>query len=415
MRRSVHAGLWLSALLTGFYQFFHLVGTGYGRGFEMAAIARSLAQYGTFGNPFLPAITGPTALAPPLYPLFLAALIKVSGSLIWMALAAAGVNIFANALIAGLMPRLSEAFFGDWIPGAFAGALWIPAMRLMPQWDATCTIAGLLVFCLATDKTIGRRDHPVLWAAVAGVLGGLLSLLNPATLIVFLPWVGFLLFRRMGPRYATRYGATMLLAIAVCNAPWVLRNYRIWHAFVVKANFGITFYSSNNDCAESSLVKEGLNGCFQKTNPVASQAEVDLLRQMGEVQYDRNRTRAAWNWIHANPGRFWQLTRARIFEFWFPEPIVPAYTAYGIWAITVLSIPGILLMMRRKLPITLFVLAVWVLYPVMYYVVISCDRYRYPILWTSMLPAGYCLAVLMPRWKRASAYPASSREAQTIG
>jgi hypothetical protein len=402
MRRKVQAGLLLCALIAGFYQFFHLVGTGFGHGFEMSAIAKSLAEHGTYANPFEPAITGPTALVPPLYPLFLAALIKISGSLVWMALMASTVNILANALIAALMPRVSEAFFGDWRPGAFAGVLWICAMRLMPQWDASCTIAGMILFCLLTAGTIGRPDSRGGRAAAAGVLAGVLSLLNPATVFVFLPWAAFLLFRRrVGLRYALRYGGIVFLALTACNAPWVVRNYHIWHAFVLRTSFGVTLYSSNNSCAESSLVKDAARGCFQATHPVASLAEAQFLNRLGEVQYDRNRAAAAWDWIHSNPERFRHLTLARIFEFWFPEPIVPAYTAYSIWAITLLSIPGMVLMARRRYPVTLFVLAVWLMYPVMYYVVVSCDRYRYPILWTSLLPAGYSLAAMMPRWKRS--------------
>jgi hypothetical protein len=396
MRRRVEAGLLLSGIVIGCYQFFHLVGTGFGHGFEMAAIARNVAERGLYGNPFDPAVTGPSALVPPLYPLFLAALIKIFGSLVWMALAANAVNILANALIAATMPRLSEVWFGDWRPGAFGGALWLVAMRLMPQWDATCTIAAEVVFCLVTASAIGRKDGVVWRAMLAGILGGILSLLNPAVMVVFLAWVAFLLWQRRVPvRYAVRYGAAMLLTMAVCNAPWVIRNYAIWHEFVLRTSFGVTLYSSNNPCAESSLVKDAAHGCFQATHPVASEAEDRLLTQLGEVAYDHNRAAAAWKWIRENPGRFRELTLARTFEFWFPEPVIPAYTAYGIWAITLLSIPGIVLMVRRGVPVALFVLAAWLTFPVMYYVVVSCDRYRYPILWTSMLPAGYFLASLV--------------------
>ncbi len=397
MRRFVQLGLGLFAGAVGCYQFLHQMGEGFGRGFEMAAVARNLVAYGTYGNPFAPAVTGPTALVPPAYPLLLAGLIKLSGSLVWMALAANGLNILANALIAALLPRVSEVFFGDWKPGAFGGALWIFAMRLMPQWDASCTIAGLLLFCLLTAGTIGRAPDRGR-AVAAGLLGGMLSLLNPATLTVFLPWAAFLLYRRaVGARYAARYGAAFLLTLALCNVPWVARNYRIWHALVLRTSFGITLYSSNNNCAESSLARDAAHGCFQATHPVASQAEVALLNQVGEVQYDRNRAAAAWDWIRSHPARFRRLTGERILEFWFPDPIVSAYTAYGIWAITLLSIPGIVLMARRRQPVTLFVLAVWLVYPVMYYIVVSCDRYRYPILWTSLLPAGYGLAALLRR------------------
>jgi len=411
MCRRSQTWLFLTAWIVGIYQFCHLTGTGFGRGFEMAAVATNLAERGTYGNPFAPAITGPTALVPPLYPLFLVALIKISGSLIWMAILASVVNILTNALIAALMPKVSEVFFGDFRPGAWGGLLWIFAMRLMPQWDATCTMAVVILFCLLTAATIGRRGRPGWWAGAAGLLGGMLSLLNPATVTMFVPWVAFLFFwRRVKLRYAVRYASAMLLTMAACNAPWVARNYRIWHAFVLRTSFGITLYSSNNPCAESSLVKDGAHGCFQATHPVASAAEVQLLNQLGEVRYDRNRAAAAWSWIHANPARFRQLTLARIFEFWFPEPIVPPYTAYAMWAITVFSIPGIALMAWRRYPATLYLLAVWLIYPLMYYTVVSCDRYRYPILWTSMLPAGYFLAAVLPFRKKSDSVETQTAE-----
>jgi hypothetical protein len=54
-------------------------------------------------------------------------------------------------------------------------------------------------------------------------------------------------------------------------------------------------------------------------------------------------------------------------------------------------------MLRHRQRITFFILGVWLLYPPVYYVMVSMDRYRYPILWTSLLPAGYFLAWLTER------------------
>ncbi len=61
-----------------------------------------------------------------------------------------------------------------------------------------------------------------------------------------------------------------------------------------------------------------------------------------------------------------------------------------------------MVMARRREPVTVFVLFVSLVYPLMYYIVVSCDRYRYPILWASHLPAGYAAAVLMERMRRLS-------------
>ena len=390
--------LFLCAVIAGCFRLAHPAGIGFGRGFEMAAVARNLAERGAYANPFAPAMTGPTALVPPLYTLFLAGLIRMFESPLLVVLAACIANIAANAFTAALLPKLAGVFFGDWRPGVFAGALWICAMPLMPQWDVSCTIAGTVVFCLFTAQTGGGAGSLVRRAAAAGIAGGAVSLLNPATVLVSLPWTVFLLCRRrVTPRYAARYGAIFLLAMAAPNAPWLARNYAIWHRLVVRTSFGATLYSSNNDCAQSSLAKDTANGCFQATNAAGSANEVRLIRQMGEVEFDRSRVSDTWNWIRSHPDRFRQLTGARMFEFWFPRPVIPAYAGYAIWLATALSIPGLVMMARKRIPVTVFVLSVWLLYPPLYYVVVSSDRYRDPILWTSLLPAGYFLAALSGR------------------
>ena len=93
--------------------------------------------------------------------------------------------------------------------------------------------------------------------------------------------------------------------------------------------------------------------------------------------------------MSAHPGRFWVLTLRRFREFWFPVAGERAYMTYTIWLITLLSIPGLVLMAKRREPVTWFVAAVLLIYPLMYYVVVADVRYRYPVLWLSLLPAGY--------------------------
>jgi len=43
----------------------------------------------------------------------------------------------------------------------------------------------------------------------------------------------------------------------------------------------------------------------------------------------------------------------------------------------------------KRLPLTAFILLVLSVYPLPYYVIVSDVRYRYPILWLSMLGAGF--------------------------
>jgi hypothetical protein len=390
--------LFAAAILIGCRQFF-LPGIGFGVGNEMVSIARNLVDKGTYGNPFPPAVTGPTAVEPPLYPLFLAVLMKLFGLSPFFVLTADLANILANALVAALMPRLSRVFYEDSAPGVFAGVLWLFSMRLLPQWDVSFTVVGVVAFLLVSAATIGHARRLSVWASLAGLIAGLLTLANPATILVLMPWVLFLVWRQRVPvQHALRYAFLLLGVIGLCNLPWIIRNYTIWHQPLLRANFGMTIYSSNNDCAQSSLFQNMANGCYQSTHPVFSGKESQLLEDLGEPDYDRKRTADAVAWIRSHPDRFRQLTVFRGIEFWFPDGLNE--TLYGFWLSTILFIPGLILMAKRRQPVAVFVLLVSLVYPLMYYIVVSSDRYRYPILFTSQLPAGYFAAFLVERMRR---------------
>jgi hypothetical protein len=53
-------------------------------------------------------------------------------------------------------------------------------------------------------------------------------------------------------------------------------------------------------------------------------------------------------------------------------------------------------MFYRRLPVAAVFGAIFLLYPLLYYVVVSEERYRLPILWLSCLAAGYLLTAIPP-------------------
>jgi hypothetical protein len=53
-------------------------------------------------------------------------------------------------------------------------------------------------------------------------------------------------------------------------------------------------------------------------------------------------------------------------------------------------------MVRRREAVTGFIAFVLFIYPLMYYVVVSDVRYRYPVLWLSFLAAGYLVFSAKP-------------------
>lgn len=395
--------LFVLGLLPGLYQALHADGIGLGPGYEMAVIARNVVDYGTYGDSFRSLKTGPTATNPPLYPLFLALCIKIFKSQLLSGTIILFVNAVANALAAALLPSVSMRLWQTPVPGLVGGILSIAAARLVPAWDASFTQLGLILFCLSTIALRERISAGAYYGMTVGAGLGTLFLLSQPSLLVTLPWTALLLATgRVRRREGLQFLASLAVAALLVNAPWLARNYATWGRIVTRTNFGYTLAASNNDCAESSLVAEFSNGCYAATHPESDTAEAQRLLDLGEPAYDHLRTQEALAWISAHPGRFWQLTGARFWEFWFPVLESPYWAGYVIWGITILSIPGMLILLRERSPADCFILAVFLLYPLLYYVVVSSTRYRTPVLWLSALVAGRFVAAVYRRWFQAN-------------
>jgi len=396
-------------------------------GGEMWNLAWNLADHGTFANPFSPLKTGPTASNPPLAPLLTSALIRIFRAPFLIYMSSALLSILANAFSAALLPRLSRVFFGDAVPGIFAACLWLPTMQVIPGWDTNYTSAALIYFACLTASILGSGADSKWGASVgAGVLAAALCLLNPSTLLVWFPWLVYLYVRfGIRSRRAVQSIAIILSIAFIASAGWAHRNQRALGSFVIRTRLGSVLYVSNNDCAQPTILQEEMSGCFHSFDPNASIAEAEKLQQLGEIRYDKLRESNAMEWIRTHPGRFAKLAWARFVFFWFPKadsiPSVFSFgenfgdrdymeqwqnrerrVAYAISASTLLSCLGLALMLHARLPVVWFVIVSLGLYPLMYYVIIADVRYRDPVLWISLLPAGYFLTRLFDRGNPSS-------------
>jgi len=258
-----------------------------------------------------------------------------------------------------------------------------------PQWDAAFTACGLLLFIL--------NANPLTWraSAVGGVAAGLLLLTNPATILITGPWMVYLCWRLGWQSSASFIRVAGFGALVFLTAlPWMLRNDSTLKTFSVKDNFGMTVYASNNDCSKSSLAASRANGCYDAMHPNSSVRELRILNQLGEARYDSVRTGDTVRWVRSHPHAFARLTVGRMFEFWFPQA-APLYSTFTIWAATGFGVPGLILLMYRRIPVSLYIIAVSAAYPLLYYIVVADVRYRYPLLWLSLLCAGYLLSDLV--------------------
>ena len=374
----------------------------FGAGFESVALARSLAEHGEYANPFL-IPTGPSAHLAPLFPAFLALLIWLFGYSLAFAVIASACAALTQALHNALLPAVSKLFFNDRRPGLCAALLALPppVYSYVPVWEGIYCAAGLILFCLYSERQVGRGGAPGLF--LTGVAMGLLALLNPVSVLVAGPWLLFLLWKA-APRIRARVCLLAAAGALIALLPWTVRNYRQFHAwFFVRDNLGIELFVSNNDTARPTL-DANLGHALLALHPTGSESEAAAVRDLGEFRYNQSRLRAALEWIRSHRDRFRALTLARIRLFWFPDPGDDAWHAWIVSIVTAASVLGLALLAIRRRAVAIFAAVVFAVFPLVYYVTQANARYRTPILWLSLLLAGY-LAVgcwdAVVAWRRA--------------
>jgi hypothetical protein len=107
--------------------------------------------------------------------------------------------------------------------------------------------------------------------------------------------------------------------------------------------------------------------------------------------------------MRSHPWKFLSLSATRARMFWFPDAEGHSLYAFGVAFVTIGSIFGFLLLAARRKPILLFLGAVQLLYPILYYLVQNDPRFRAPILWISLLGTGYLLVNVGSRFSRPRA------------
>jgi hypothetical protein len=367
------------------------------RGLETQAVADSLVRTGQFANPFRYE-TGPTAHVGPIYPLYLAALMRLFPDDRAYEIAKELLSAFAASIQYALLPLLAVGIGLPRRVGILAALLAIGTFVLLPRnrleiqgsWEHVHAGLGLVGLCMLTSHILKGRRFTLPFSIAFGVSWGAYLLLIPSMAIVFPIWLvaGFALARSSGFfRFALLSTVFLLLTLA----PWTTRNMIVIGSPVWgRDNLGLELYTDNNDCATPSFSGNMRSGCHNETHPNVNADEAQRVREMGEVAYNRQRMDDALGWIRSNPGRFTQLSLDRFLLFWFPLVRSPA-ASLPLWAISGLGFAGAILAFRAN------PMAAWLLggalasYPIIYYFVQHLLRYRYPILWISFLLAAYAL------------------------
>jgi hypothetical protein len=358
---------------------------------ETGRIAMAIISKGQFADPYaIP--TGPTAHTTPFFPLLLAVVFKIFGAGDKGHFARCVLNISSYSLLYALYPTFARAFRFPFSAGLLAGFI----SALLPTKASAEVFRGweepysAMVLALVLFLTLRRWNSPrnnfagAIWLGVCWGAGFYVSF------SLFSVLVGLTLVDLASSRswHALRDACLTFVTVFALLFPWLLRNHDQLHTWAMRDNLGLELrYSNHEHAAASSLLLNADPASF-RLHPSNSVEEAMLVRDMGEVEYNRHEMHLATAWIAGHPADFIRLSLRRFFYFWFGPlehpyelAITSAYTLPGLIGLTFIGKRVGQNQFRIWCTVLLF-------YPVLYYFVQYISRYRVPIDWLIWLSAG---------------------------
>jgi hypothetical protein len=182
-------------------------------------------------------------------------------------------------------------------------------------------------------------------------------------------------------------------------SPWLVRNYEVFGRFVfIRDDFGLQFRLGNNEMSDGML--------YASMQPNLDKTEFEKFQQMGELGYEAECRRLAFQWIRQHPERFLLISVKRFIYYWngVPRPTndtSPWDLRSSLFlASSVLALWGMGRALRQKRPGAWLFAGLVATYPTVYYFVFPHARYRHPI-----EPELFILAVFLLSEVRRNASP----------
>jgi 4-amino-4-deoxy-L-arabinose transferase-like glycosyltransferase len=280
-------------------------------GFEIGKIAQSIVLGHGFGNIYYGGPTGPTAQIAPVLPYILAGIFEVFG--IYMkaaALAMLALNSIFSALtcvpiyfVAKRTLGLRVARWSAWAWAFFPYAIYFSADSM---WDHA--LVTLLLTCILwTAMALQDSKRKISWAGF-GLLCGFSALANPVVLgvvPVLGAWVCYRLHRD-GRAWRLRALTAAAIACAVI-APWLVRNFRVFHGPVfLKDDLPLELSAGN--------LGNSLYWWNPAIHPSGSAAQMVRFHRMGEQAYMAADWLSFRAFIEHHPGTYaWRSVRRFVY------------------------------------------------------------------------------------------------------
>lgn len=338
----------------------------------------------------------------PLYPAFLSLFVDMPRGIMM----AKGLQWLAGAVGAVLAAGLATTLFGSRV-GLAAGLLVAvdPFLVFFSSLLLTETmfVAVLLAlwWCMARLGSAKDRGRAFAWGAwvVVGVLGGLCVYIRESSAgLVACVLIGGVAMCRCRLAAAGALLAAVLIVVAL--APWALRNehvtgQRTW----LTHRGGISLYDGVGPQADGSSNLQNVQ-------------QMEAMRGLNEVEWDRYFREASWRAMREDPGRIVRLAGVKLARTWNPLPNVETYQSGLVralsfaWTVPVylLAVGGAVLVMRRRRgerwPLGLLLLPA-VYFSMVHSFFVGSVRYRLVSMPMLEILAAIAVVFLLEQWGRS--------------
>lgn len=189
-------------------------------------------------------------------------------------------------------------------------------------------------------------------------------------------------------RYVIFAGIEVLL-VAMCLAPWVIRNYyALGSPVITRTNLGLELRVSNNDEASPDQRVNAIHAVFDHFHPLFSTREALRVRRLGEVAYNRWARAQARDWIRTHPKRFVELCLGRMRCYWLYNDPTSRLKTLMLATTVLLGFLGFVLMWKRDRIVGSAIALILLLYPLPNYLIHVGLRQEYPLHWLMTLLAA---------------------------
>ncbi len=366
--------------------------------YELERTAISLAQTGVYGNPYaIP--TGPSAHVAPGYTLILAAIFKLFGTGIPAEIVKRLVATVVSSVLWALLPAVAVTLSLPLSAGILAGLIGAiyparPLVEIDGDWETPYMALALVLIAVLSYRLWAKRDFGIKQAWVHGFCWGITLLFVPALLDIFAVFACAGLYFCGGAnlrRYVV-FIAIEVMAVAICLAPWVIRNEHVLGSPVItRTNLGLEIRISNNDQASPDQRVNSLNNLFERYHPLQSQQEALKVKEMGEVAYNKQAGDEAKAWMRAHAAKFLTLCMGRVRCYWLYYDPTSLFKTIFLAMTNLLGLIGFFLVWKQNRTAGVAIALILILYPLPNYLVHVGLRQSYPLEWLMLLLACICL------------------------